>query len=33
MQTAAMKRDATTAAGRIEWTGNIKVYYPASVTK
>lgn len=26
---AAMKREAEQAAQRIEWTGNIKVYYPA----
>ncbi|AYQ98974.1 hypothetical protein PBI_ANJALI_3 [Arthrobacter phage Anjali] len=30
MQTAALKREAEQAAQRIEWTGNIKVYYPAA---
>lgn len=32
MAAAALKREAT-ANGRIEWTGNIKVYYPATVAK
>lgn len=27
LQTAALKREAAKAAERIEWTGNIKVYY------
>jgi hypothetical protein len=29
LQAAALKREAEQATQRIEWAGNIKVYYPA----
>lgn len=33
LQTAALRREATVAAKRIEWAGRIKVYYPGGVAK
>lgn len=30
LQAATLKREAVVVAERIEWAGNLKVYYPAA---